>query len=73
MTKIFFFTDSAYSSTNTVSQNAYSNGSMLEDKMDSIEQILGPDGRTNGHTSSSSLINPIDKLYSMQSSYFSAE
>ncbi|WAR31563.1 LMX1A-like protein [Mya arenaria] len=62
--------DSAYSSTNTGS-HAYSNGSMLDDKMDSIDQLLGQDGRTM--SGSNTLINPIDKLYSMQSSYFNAE
>ncbi|KAH3797084.1 LIM homeobox transcription factor 1-beta.1-like isoform X2 [Dreissena polymorpha] len=65
-------TDSAYSSTNTVSRTTYSNGSVLEDKMEALDQLLA-DGRTNGLSASSSLINPIDKLYSMQSSYFSAD
>jgi len=46
---------------------------MLDDKMDSIDQILAHDGRTNGMSVSNTLINPIDKLYSMQSSYFNAE
>ncbi|XP_045200231.2 LIM homeobox transcription factor 1-beta.1-like isoform X1 [Mercenaria mercenaria] len=66
--------DSAYSSTNTMSNNVYSNGSMnMDEKMESIDQILNSDGRTNGMAVSNTLINPIDKLYSMQSSYFNAE
>ncbi|KAL4219219.1 hypothetical protein ACF0H5_021801 [Mactra antiquata] len=66
--------DSAYSSTNTISNNVYSNGSLnMEDKMESIDQILSTDGRSNGMNVSNTLINPIDKLYSMQSSYFNAE
>ena len=68
------FVDSAYSSTNTISNNVYSNGSMnMDEKMESLDQILSSDGRTNGMSASNPLINPIDKLYSMQSSYFNAE
>lgn len=66
--------DSAYSSANTMSNNVYSNGSMnMDEKMESLDQILNTDGRSNGMSVSNTLINPIDKLYSMQSSYFSAE
>lgn len=68
------FADSAYSSANTMSNNVYSNGSMnMDEKMESLDQILNTDGRSNGMSVSNTLINPIDKLYSMQSSYFNAE
>ena len=61
-----------YSSSQAVSNNVYSDSSTpMEDKMDSIDQIL-LDRPPNG-TVCSTVINPIDKLYSMQSSYFSAE
>lgn len=55
-----------------MSNNVYSDSSTpMEDKMDSIDQIL-LDRPSNGSVCGS-VINPIDKLYSMQSSYFSAE
>ena len=61
-----------YSSSQAMSNNVYSDSSTpMEDKMDSIDQIL-LDRQPNG-TVCGTVINPIDKLYSMQSSYFSAE
>ena len=66
------FSDSVYSSNQPLSNNVYSDSSTpMEDKMDTIDHIL-LDRPPNG-TVCGSVINPIDKLYSMQSSYFSAE
>ncbi|XP_046336306.1 LIM homeobox transcription factor 1-beta-like isoform X2 [Haliotis rufescens] len=46
----------------------------LEDGVEAIDQMLMNDSTGHPHISASGpLINPIDKLYSMQSSYFSAE
>ena len=49
-------------------------GSMgMEGNLDTIDDVLlGNQSAPNG-TSQGGLVNPIDKLYSMQSSYFSAE
>ena len=69
-----YFSDSVFSGSQSMSNNVYSDGSVnLDEKMDSIDRILGQDRQTNGGSHCNNVINPIDKLYSMQSSYFSAE
>ncbi|KAK3605282.1 hypothetical protein CHS0354_001400 [Potamilus streckersoni] len=62
---------SDYSSTPAI----YSDGSMsLDDKMEPMDQFLANDKSSNGNgVSNGSVINPIDKLYSMQNSYFSSD
>ena len=69
---IFLFSDSVYSSNQALSNNVYSDSSTpLDDKMDTIDHILLE--RPSNGTVCNTVINPIDKLYSMQSSYFSTE
>ena len=73
---MLFVLDSAYSSNRPLSNNMYSDTSVnMDDKMDSIDQILAQERHIshNGGTPCGNVINPIDKLYSMQSSYFNAE
>ncbi|GAB1598576.1 LIM homeobox transcription factor 1-alpha-like isoform X1, partial [Argonauta hians] len=50
----------------------YSDGG-LDESMDNIDHVLMTDANTHNNLSSGPVINPIDKLYSMQNSYFSAD
>ncbi|XP_036356435.1 LIM homeobox transcription factor 1-alpha-like isoform X4 [Octopus sinensis] len=50
----------------------YSDGG-LDESMDNIDHVLMTEANTHNNLSSGPVINPIDKLYSMQNSYFSAD
>ena len=55
--------------------NVYDGSMGVESGLDNIDDvIMGQSGPgSHGNSPRGSLVNPIDKLYSMQNSYFNAE
>ncbi|XP_041370837.1 LIM homeobox transcription factor 1-beta.1-like [Gigantopelta aegis] len=61
-------------SNNNLTDGMYSDSHLQMEENETLDQMLMHDsGPHNQITPGAALINPIDKLYSMQSSYFSAE
>ena len=58
---------------NSVGDAMYNNNMSLEGSLENIEDVLISQGSQPNNGTNGPVVNPIDKLYSMQSSYFSTE
>ncbi len=58
----------------SMGETMYDGGIGMEPNMDTLDDVMmGQNSQPNGTASQDTLVNPIDKLYSMQSSYFNTD
>lgn len=70
---LFLSTGSLYGS--GMADNLYEGSLGVESGLDNLDDVIMSQSGSGSHGNSprGSLVNPIDKLYSMQNSYFNAE
>ena len=68
---LFIVTGSLFNS--AMGEGIYESSRTMDGSLENIDEVLMTQTSQNNGSGHGTLVNPIDKLYSMQSSYFNAE